>query len=202
MADAGATSGPVETETRLLAAAAEVFAERGYAGAGVAEIARRAGLTTGAIYSRYRGKAELLVRALDTIIADHLEAVINAPGSATGPEMLATLGAQILESDEQETLSAALLLEATVAARRDVDLAAMLDRRLEDERMRVTKILDQARAEGLFDPALDTEAVLTFIQAIGLGFMMFRTMGTPMPDADAWQVWIDRVIQAALPPAT
>ena len=200
MAHAGVTSGPVETETRLLAAAAEVFAERGYAGAGVAEIARRAGLTTGAIYSRYRGKAELLVRALDTIIADHLEAVINAPGSATGPEMLATLGAQILESDEQETLSAALLLEATVAARRDVDLAAMLDRRYEDERMRVTKILDQARAEGLFDPALDTEAVLTFIQAIGLGFMMFRTMGTPMPDADAWQVWIDRVIQAALPP--
>lgn len=201
MAVAGASSGPVETEARLLAAAAEVFAERGYDGAGVAEIARRAGLTTGAIYSRYRGKAELMVQALDAIIADHLEAVINAPGSATGPEMLATLGAQILEGDEHETLSAALLLEATVAARRDPDLAAMLERRLEDERMRVTKILDQARAEGLFDPALDTEAVLTFIQAIGLGFMMFRTMGTPMPDAEAWQIWIDRVIQAALPPA-
>ncbi|MEM7286919.1 MAG: helix-turn-helix domain-containing protein [Actinomycetota bacterium] len=200
MAAGGASTGPIETESRLLAAAAEVFAERGYDGAGVAEIARRAGLTTGAIYSRYRGKAELLVEALDAIIADHLEAVITSGGPATGPEMLATLGAQILEGDEQDELSAALLLEATVAARRDPLLAAMLERRLEDERMRVTKILDQARAEGLFDPALDTEAVLTFIQALGLGFVMFRTMGTPMPDAEAWQVWIDRVISAALPP--
>ena len=199
-ASPGASGGPRDTEARLLASAAEVFAERGYDGAGVAEIARRAGLTTGAIYSRYRGKAELLVHALDAIIADHLEAVINAPGAATASEMLATLGAQILEGDAQEELSAALLLEATVAARRDTDLAAMLERRVEDERMRVTKILDQARAEGLFDPALDTEAVLTFIQAIGLGFTMFRTMGTPMPDPDAWQVWIDRVIGAAMPP--
>ena len=37
-----------------------MFAEKGYAGAGVAEIARRAGVTTGAIYSRYRGKDDLL----------------------------------------------------------------------------------------------------------------------------------------------
>ena len=40
-------------EDLLIDAAAEVFAERGYDGAGVAEIARRAGVTTGAIYSRY-----------------------------------------------------------------------------------------------------------------------------------------------------
>ena len=32
-----------DTRARLLRAAADVFAERGYAGAGVAEIARRAG---------------------------------------------------------------------------------------------------------------------------------------------------------------
>ena len=37
--------------SRLLAAATAEFAERGYAGARVAEIARRAGVTTGAIYS-------------------------------------------------------------------------------------------------------------------------------------------------------
>ena len=39
-------------EDLLIKAAAEVFAERGYAVAGVAEIARRAGVTTGAIYRR------------------------------------------------------------------------------------------------------------------------------------------------------
>jgi AcrR family transcriptional regulator len=50
---------------RLVAAAAEVFAEKGYDGAGVAEIAKRAGLTTGAIYGRFTGKAELLLAAIE-----------------------------------------------------------------------------------------------------------------------------------------
>ena len=57
--------GADEIGLRLLDAAAEVFAERGYEGAGVAEIARRAGVTTGAIYSRFTGKADLLAAALD-----------------------------------------------------------------------------------------------------------------------------------------
>ena len=52
------------TRDRLLAAAAEVFAEKGYDRAGVQEIARRAGFTTGAIYGRFRGKADLLLAAI------------------------------------------------------------------------------------------------------------------------------------------
>src|SRR3954454_9960132 len=68
-----------DTFARLVTAAAEVFSERGYDGAGVQEIARRAGLTTGAIYSRYSGKAELLLEAIrgssndefDALFADH-----------------------------------------------------------------------------------------------------------------------------------
>ena len=40
-----------ELTARLLQAAAEVFAENGYSKAGLALVARRAGVTTGAIYS-------------------------------------------------------------------------------------------------------------------------------------------------------
>jgi len=50
---------------KLVASAALVFAEKGYDGAGVAEIARRAGYTTGAIYGRFTGKAELLLAAIE-----------------------------------------------------------------------------------------------------------------------------------------
>ena len=59
-------------EDLLIDAAAEVFAERGYDGAGVAEIARRAGVTTGAIYSRYSGKSELLLEALNRSFEMHM----------------------------------------------------------------------------------------------------------------------------------
>ena len=65
-------AGPDATANRLIAAASQVFAEKGYDGAGVAEIARRAGLTTGAIYSRFRGKAELLCAAIQALSLIHI----------------------------------------------------------------------------------------------------------------------------------
>lgn len=184
-------------DDRLLAAAAEVFAERGYDGAGVAEIARRAGVTTGAIYSRYRGKAELLVDALDVAMASHLETVLATSGARDVTGVLAALGTHLLSADSHD--SDGLLVEAVVATRREPELAAMLERRLADERARLGKVIEAGRADGLFDADLDGDAVVTFIQSIGLGFVLFRTIGTPMPDAEAWQVVIDRVIAAARP---
>ena len=64
---------PDSTTSRLIGAAAAVFAEKGYDGAGVAEIARRAGLTTGAIYSRFTGKAELLCAAIQATVPDEFD---------------------------------------------------------------------------------------------------------------------------------
>lgn len=57
-------SAPHDTRQRLLEAASEVFLEKGYDGTRVAEIARRAGLTTGAIYGNFHSKADLLTAAL------------------------------------------------------------------------------------------------------------------------------------------
>ena len=51
---------PEETRERLLDAAARVFELKGYEGATVAQIAREAGVSSGAIYAHYASKAELL----------------------------------------------------------------------------------------------------------------------------------------------
>ena len=56
---------PTEVTGRLLDAAVGSFARHGFAGARVSEIARRAGLTTGAIYARWPSKADLLAAAVD-----------------------------------------------------------------------------------------------------------------------------------------
>ena len=52
------------TRAALAAAALEVLAEKGFAAATLDEIAARAGMTKGAIYSNFRGKAELLLAAM------------------------------------------------------------------------------------------------------------------------------------------
>ncbi len=64
----GETSPPDSTRQRLLDAASEVFLEKGYEGTRVAEIARRAGLTTGAIYGNFESKADLLTAALASVV--------------------------------------------------------------------------------------------------------------------------------------
>jgi AcrR family transcriptional regulator len=53
------------TRERLIDTAAEVFAERGFHGAAVEEIAERAGYTRGAFYSNFEGKDDLFLAVYD-----------------------------------------------------------------------------------------------------------------------------------------
>lgn len=50
-----------ETRRVLLDAAREVFTERGFAGAGVADVVKRAGSSVGSLYHHFGGKAELFL---------------------------------------------------------------------------------------------------------------------------------------------
>src|SRR5437899_6727995 len=107
------------TRDRLVAAAAEVFAEKGYDRAGVQEIARRAGLTTGAIYGRFTGKAELLHAAIEDQTTDEHDELFNQhrfDGQASA--ILRTVGSHLVTPTCDDADEGALLLEAFVAARR------------------------------------------------------------------------------------
>jgi AcrR family transcriptional regulator len=61
------------TRTRLLDAAKRVFAQRGFHGASLEEIAQEAGATTGAIYSNFAGKEELFL----ALFEEHVESQIQ-----------------------------------------------------------------------------------------------------------------------------
>ncbi|MHB8463807.1 MAG: TetR/AcrR family transcriptional regulator [Acidimicrobiales bacterium] len=56
-----------QTRDVLIAAATEVFAERGYERASLEEIAERAGFTRGAIYKNFDGKEELFFAVTDRL---------------------------------------------------------------------------------------------------------------------------------------
>lgn len=53
-----------DTRERLVRAAAEVFREKGYTGSRVQDIARRAGFTSGALYTHFDSRAGLLAEAI------------------------------------------------------------------------------------------------------------------------------------------
>ncbi len=62
---------PSDTRDRLVQAAAEIFREKGFTGSRVQDIARRAGFTSGALYSYFDSRAALLAEAI-TVENDRL----------------------------------------------------------------------------------------------------------------------------------
>lgn len=180
---------------KLIAAAAEVFAEKGYDGAGVAEIARRAGYTTGAIYGRFTGKAELLLAAIEARSSSELDTLFNEhrfEGKVT--DILTTVGSHLVT--DQMGPESALLLEAFVAARRDPEVRRLMQAALDLRGDRLADLVTEAQARGGIDPALDREAVVRFCHAVGFGFLLFRAVDLKLPEAGPWEDLIARLVDA------
>ncbi|BBG01800.1 MULTISPECIES: TetR/AcrR family transcriptional regulator [Pseudonocardia] len=92
-----ARGGAARTREVLLQAAAEVFAERGYDGASVDEIAGAAGVSVGSIYSRFGSKRNLFRQLMTQYMERDLIRVRD--GFAAGPEG----GLRALDDLVQET---------------------------------------------------------------------------------------------------
>src|SRR4051794_9543506 len=126
MVQAPPVAGPTHTRDRLIAAAIEVFAERGYEGARLQDIARAAGLTTGAIYANFRGKAELLFAAIGARAGVEVDRLLTASTGGDTRTLLERLGDRLPAPSAEPSL----LVDAIAAARRDPELAALLRDRL------------------------------------------------------------------------
>jgi TetR/AcrR family fatty acid metabolism transcriptional regulator len=77
---------------RILQGAAKVFARKGYHGARVSEIAKKADVADGTIYLYFRGKEDILVSLFDEVMIEHLRQGREALASLSGaPEKLRTI---------------------------------------------------------------------------------------------------------------
>jgi AcrR family transcriptional regulator len=84
-----------DTKERVLSAALDVFAERGYHAATVEEIAERAGMTKGAVYYWFRDKEDLacdLQRQVWTTIATEAQRALDPDANAIDNLKLAFRG--------------------------------------------------------------------------------------------------------------
>lgn len=181
----------------MLAAAAEVFVERGYAGTATSEIARRAGLSTGAIYSRYASKAELLADAIKAHMPAELARLLS--DGALGvpvPDVVQHLGEELPHRPRQIS---AMLVEGAAAARRDPRVAEIFAAELAAHLESVQSLVTAAQDEGSVDSSLPSGALARFLLAVALGTLFTNMLDIdPVDDAD-WATVINRFIAAAAP---
>jgi AcrR family transcriptional regulator len=108
---------------RVLEAAADEFVERGYAGASLQAIAKRAGLTRGAVYWNFKNKQELFLTLLDERIDEPARELMQLTETASADEATAAAvsdGLARLISDQAPLVM--LLFEHWAAAARDPKL--------------------------------------------------------------------------------
>jgi AcrR family transcriptional regulator len=183
------------TRTRLITAAADVFAERGYDGTRVQEIARRAGLTTGAIYANFDGKADLLLQAIDTLGPHALDALLFDVVSGRSPgETLVSLGRALLSSEPDP--ARALLFEALGAARRDPEVLERLQAHFEERAQRLAQLLVDGQDTGDVAADLDVPAAVRLCLALALGFLACDLVHVAPVNEPGWDTVVQRVASA------
>ena len=186
-------STPADTREKLIRSAIEVFSEKGYDGTRLGEVAKRCGMTTGAVYSRFGSKEDLLSEAVWEASGRPIdEFMYDGVGAPAGPvaRIRALLG-RIFQLPHRE-----LHVEAMVAARRSERFREVLSRsgKLRIDRMHT--ILDEAARAGELEPGLDGEAVGYLVLAILSGVALLDVAGTPRPSEDAWREVVGRVLDA------
>ena len=181
---AGARTSTDSTRHRLLTAAYELLLDEGYHAATVQSVARRAQLTTGAIYANFANKHELLVQALlrrwirSPEAAPLRVAVGDGEGDVGIDELAALLARQLSEPPEPEHR---LLTEVTGAAIRDQKAEAMLRASIERIEEVAEATIEQAKADGRIDSALSTEALVAVVVNLYLGAITSKSFDLPQP---------------------
>ena len=183
------------TRDRLVAAAIEVFVEQGYEQARVQDIARAAGLTTGAIYANFRDKRELLLAAIADRSAAEVGTLLEASDGTPSRDLLAAFGLRMAFREHDRPL----LLDAVVASERDPQLATLLRDLIEQRHTRFAGLIEHGKSDLTFDPAIDTDVLTRFCMTLALGSLVIRALALPQPDPNEWAALIERLLDSVAP---
>jgi AcrR family transcriptional regulator len=191
---AGVTA--AETRERLLLAAADVFARRGYDGTRVADIATAADVSGGALYAHFGSKAELLVAALRRHGRQVLAEVLAADPGRPVTDVLLLIGRKLRRRRDARGY---LIIEALVAARRDEDVARPMRDDIGERAGQLAELVRVAQAGGELDPSLSPDAVAHFCLLLSMGSALI-TPDLHAVTEEEWSALLTRVIAGLAPP--
>ncbi|WP_207506151.1 TetR/AcrR family transcriptional regulator [Klenkia taihuensis] len=159
-----------QVRARVLEAAREVFAERGFAGASTDLVAAAAGFTKGAVYSNFGSKDELFLALMAAEATARVAAVERALAATTDlPGALAAVGVQLSRPDAAWQL---LYLEFWQRAVRDPAVRTAFTASRRELRGRVAAVVERFLAEHPVQTGWDAGRLTVVILALTHGLAL------------------------------
>ncbi|HEY4094639.1 MAG TPA: TetR/AcrR family transcriptional regulator [Baekduia sp.] len=163
------------TRSRLLEAAARVYAAHGFAGATLDDVAEEAGLTKGALYGHFGSKDNLLVALMDEYLAAEIaeQVALFDRDETTWKRPLAGSDQWMNELDEAPD-AFRLLIEFWLASARDEQLRVRFAAGLEALRQMFAGFAAESAADAGMDSSPEASRHLANVMlglSMGLGLM-------------------------------
>jgi AcrR family transcriptional regulator len=179
---AGTRLPAAERRAAILDAALMVFAERSYAGATTAQIARQAGVSEPILYRHFASKRDLYIACLDEAwqrIRSRIEAEIEVRGAAEGWR---AVGPATLR--EMKVVVPSLWMQAITEAGEDAELKSYVRRHMREAHDYFADVLRRVQAEGGIEADRDPEVEAWIFVAGILLVSIADRLGGPLDAAD------------------
>jgi AcrR family transcriptional regulator len=182
-------SSAAPTRERILASAERLFAERGFDGVTMPMIAQASGITAGAIYKHFEGKADLFFQ----VVRAAVEAAPVTAGETPLP--ISALPAMVASYTERRLKRVRqMAIEMHAASTKDAQIRRLLRRSLDTQIGHFREGLASAQAAGALDATLDPDAVAHTMFVMILGLMHMETLAPNLVGDETWREFIrDRV---------
>jgi AcrR family transcriptional regulator len=175
------------TRERVLAAATTTFLEKGFHGTTIATVAETAGFTSGAIYSNFASKEDLVLAVLDRHAAERTRLLAEALSAATDLEdLLARVSRWFGSRIETDPEWPVLQMELALTTRHSPSLRRKLRDRHRATHAALAQVLRQQSARFGLDLPLDADTLASTVHGLGEGLTVQRFLDPSTPAAEVF----------------
>ncbi len=160
-----------ETRNELVAAAAKVFAHRGFHGASIEQIAQEAGYSTGAVYWHFKGKDDLFLAVYEAQAAARVRDIEAFQERAEGdlPRGARAYADQFMARLRREPEFMILTIEFLVHAWRNPPLREAFGHRIAWGRLAAARILEEETRRTGYELPMPAQDLATVLRELGVG---------------------------------
>lgn len=198
------TSHPLDTRSRILASASQIFAQQGYAGATLDAIAADAGLTKGAVYWHFASKSDLFLALMEEWVQARLPEIPEQVDKAFGSENPEAGLAEFLQTQlrhGQDNPNWVKLYLEFVTQSREPEVQKMLSCSAYKTVQETAKgLVRQVQERGQFAADIDPLVLATFFDALLDGLMLAWLVDPQRVDLEACTPHLARIIWRGIQP--